>query len=203
MAYSETVSRNGEVTTGTTSDASALATLRTGQRRGATVEVAKDGKVTIIRTALRFGERDGEVIESKTVISLVPTVKQSRLTKTQYEDLSRIRASGTYARLSEDGSIHATMWRIPPSAAKRLLARGLAVAVGNTVRRLMPVDSEYLWNRDAGRPATRAELGLCDCAGPVVANTLRASVEVDWRRLGEEFDREHGWLWPDVKGWRR
>ncbi len=70
-------------------------------------------------------------------------------------------------------------------------------------RRLTPLESERFWNREAGRPYTRTELGLCDCDEPVVGGTLHASVRVDWERLGEEFDREYGDLWPELKGWRR
>ena len=33
-------------------------------------------------------------------------------------------------------------------------------------RRMMPLESERLWNREAGRPFTRTELGLCDCSAP-------------------------------------
>ena len=70
-------------------------------------------------------------------------------------------------------------------------------------RRMMPLESERLWNREAGRPYTRTELGLCDCGYPVTSGKLRASVAVDWQRLGEEFDREHGWMWPGTEGWRK
>lgn len=97
-------------------------------------------------------------------------------------------------------------------------------------RRMMPLDSERLWNTEAGRPFTRTELGLCDCAPPVTAGRLRASVATqpfrwrgmdaevweagrapcrrpsapaDWKALGEDFDREYGDIWPELKGWRR
>lgn len=135
MPYIHTVTRDGETATYAASDASALATLRRGQRYKATVEVAKDGTVTITRISLHFGERDGEVVERPIVVTLTPAMKQPRLTKTQYEDLGRVASANGRARL-EDGRIRASMWAIPPSVSKRLLERGLAVvseANGNVV----------------------------------------------------------------------
>lgn len=131
MPYIHTATRDGETTSYTASDASALATLRRGQRYKATVEVSKDGTVTISRASFRFGERDGEVVERPLVITLNPTVKQPRLTKTQYEDLGRVTSAKGRARL-ENGRIRAAMWAIPAAVSKRLIERGLAVVSEST-----------------------------------------------------------------------
>lgn len=126
MPYTEAITRDGNSVTVTVGDAHALTALRRGQRLGATVTAAKDGTVTITRTALRFGDTDGETRGHATAVTLRPTVKQARLTKVQYEDLERIAAARGNARM-RDGRIACGVWGIPPAAAKRLLERGLAV----------------------------------------------------------------------------
>jgi len=125
MTYTETVTGNGETVTGTIGDAGALSLLRRGLRLGSAVTAGKDGTVTITRTALRLNGED--VTESKTVVTLRPATKHARLTETQYEDLTRIRRAGPLARIDGDGRIRASFCHIPPSAAKRLFDRGLAV----------------------------------------------------------------------------
>jgi hypothetical protein len=127
MPYTETVTRDGESVTTTVSDAHALTALCRGRRLGATAAAAKDGTVTITRTRLVFGEADGEVLERVTVVTLRPTAKQPRLSRTQYEDLERIRRAQGRAELGRDGRIRAAMWAIPAGPATRLIERALAV----------------------------------------------------------------------------
>jgi hypothetical protein len=60
---------------------------------------------------------------------------------------------------------------------------------GQQLQRMMPLDSARLWNGEAGRPFTRAELGLCDCGEAVVGGKLRASIDPQpfrWRGMDVE-----------------
>lgn len=125
MTYTETVTNSGETVIGTLTTAGALSTLRRGLRLGSVVTAAKDGTITITRTALRLNGED--VIESATVVTLCPVAKQPRLTKTQYNDLCRIRSAGDRANLLDSGRIGDAFCQIGQSAATRLLDRGLAV----------------------------------------------------------------------------
>lgn len=125
MQYTETIARDGDTTTSSVSDAVALAVLRRGKRLGCTVTATPDGTVTIVRTVLHLAGED--VTETQAIVTLVPDAKPHRLTKTQYEDLVRIRKGGERTRLLPEGQIRASFWRIPTSAAKRLFDYGVAV----------------------------------------------------------------------------
>lgn len=126
MTYTETVTRDGDTTTSGISDTAALAVLRRGQRLGCTVTATPDGTVTIVRTVLHLAV-DDTVFETQVAVTLAPDTKPHRLTKTQYEDLQRIRMSGERARLLPEGRISASFWRIPVSVAKRLFNYGVVV----------------------------------------------------------------------------
>lgn len=123
--YTETITRDGDTTTATISDAAALAVLRRGKRLGCAVTATPDGTVTIVRTVLHLAGED--VTETRVTVTLVPDAKPHRLTKTQYEDLLRIRKASERTRLLPEGQISASFWRIPTSAAKRLFDYGVAV----------------------------------------------------------------------------
>lgn len=125
MTYTETITRDGDTTSSIISDTAALAVLRRGKRLGATATAAPDGTVTIVRTVLHLAGED--VTETQVTVALTPDAKPHRLTKTQYDDLNRIRHAGSYAQLREDGRIRGILCQIPPSATKRLLAHGLAI----------------------------------------------------------------------------
>lgn len=132
MSYTETITRGSETTTSVVSDTAALAVLRRGKRLGCAVTATPDGTVTIVRTALHLA---GEgVTETQVTVTLVPDAKPHRLTKTQYEDLIRIRKGGEHTRLLPEGRISASFWRIPASVAQRLFGYGVAVVTaGNRV----------------------------------------------------------------------
>jgi len=125
VSYVENITRDGETTTVRIGDASALATLRRGKRLGATVTANPDGTITIVRTALHLAGED--VTETQVTVTLTPDAKPAHLTKTQYEDLQRIRLAGDRARRLPDGRIAAAFWRIPQTAAKRLYDRSFVV----------------------------------------------------------------------------
>jgi hypothetical protein len=131
MPYTETITRDGETTTGRISDAGALSTLRRGKRLGATATVTPDGSVTIVRTVLHLTGED--VTETHVTVTLTPDAKPHRLTKAQYENLKWIRAAGSRAELRPDGRIGDVFCQLPPAAAARLFKHGLAVAVGARV----------------------------------------------------------------------
>lgn len=131
MTYTETITRDGETTTTSISDTAALAVLRRGKRLGCTVTATPDGTVTIVRTVLHLAGED--VTETQVTVTLTPNAKPHRLTKTQYEDLARIRIGGERTRLLPEGQISASFWRIPASAAKRLFGYGVIVTAGDRV----------------------------------------------------------------------
>lgn len=120
--YTETITRDGDTPT-TISDAAALAVLRRGKRLGCAVTATPDGTVTIVRTVLHLAGED--VTETQVTITLTPNVKPHRLTKTQYEDLRRIRSRDS--QLTPEGRIKGALCQLPPSAAKRLFDYGVAV----------------------------------------------------------------------------
>lgn len=147
------------------------------------------------RTSLAFGNRDGEVAERKTVITLTPALKQPRLTGTQFEDLQRIRASRGRAVLLDNGRIHAALWAIPPAAAKRLLDRGLAVisetdgrvVLGITGMLAAAAHEHQTWTThgsnevaDNGRAAGWHYFfsACCTCGGLSVTETSRGPVRL-------------------------
>jgi hypothetical protein len=99
------------------------------------------------------------------------------------------------------------------------LRHGLCTTL-NLPRRMMPLDSERLWNREQGRPFTRTELGLCDCSarptlpspGPLLPKGWKAETQINPGRVfttpdGEQHvycgPVENAWLWPDPKALRR
>jgi hypothetical protein len=125
MMYTETITRDGETTVSAISDAGALATLRRGKRLGVAVTATPDGTITIVRTVLHLAGED--VTETQVIVTLTPDAKPVRLTKTQYEDLQRIRHAGKHAQLLPEGSIRGILCRIPPATAKRLFDRGFAI----------------------------------------------------------------------------
>lgn len=128
MTYTETVTKDGETSTSALSDLGALNVLRRGLRLGASVLADRDGSVTITRTVLHPAGED--VTETKVIVVLRPEAKPSRLTRVQYEDMKRVQGSGKKARVTAEGRITCSgMCRIPTSAAKRLLDRGLIVVV--------------------------------------------------------------------------
>lgn len=130
--YTETITRDGDTTTARISDTAALAVLRRGKRLGCAVTASPDGTVTIVRTVLHLAGED--VAETQVTVTLAPDAKPHRLTKTQYEDLIRIRKGGEHTRLLSEGQICASFWRIPTSAAKRLFDYGVAfVTAGDRV----------------------------------------------------------------------
>lgn len=129
--YTETITRDGETTTSAISDTTALAALRRGKRLGCTVTATPDGTVTIVRTVLHLAGED--IIETQVTVTLTPDAKPHRLTKTQYEDLIRIRIGGERTRLLPEGQISAALWRIPTSVAKRLFGYGVIVTTGDRV----------------------------------------------------------------------
>jgi len=132
MTYTETITRDDETTTGRIGDAGALATLRRGKRLGAAVTATPNGTITIVRTVLHLAGED--VTEAQVTVTLRPDAKPARLTKTQYEDLQRIRHAGKHAQLLPGGSIRGILCRIPPAAAKRLFDRGFVVTTGTEGR---------------------------------------------------------------------
>lgn len=123
--YTETITRDGETTTASISDAAALAVLRRGKRLGCAVTATPDGVVTIVRTVLHLAGED--VTETQVTVTLVPNAKPHRLTKAQYEDLKWIRSVGSRAGMRQDGRIGDEFCQIPPSAAKRLFDHGVVV----------------------------------------------------------------------------
>lgn len=76
----------------------------------------------------------------------------------------------------------------------------------NLARRMMPMESGRLWNREQGRPFTRTELGLCDCGGPVTSGKVRASLfDAEVRAVDAKLRKAQAdlaWLSADLKGWR-
>lgn len=126
MPYTETVTRDGRTVTGPLSDAGAVTLVHRGRGLGAAVSAAENGTVTLTRTTLHPGMTDGEVGERTTVTTLSPTVRQRRLSPRQYEDLQRVHRRGSIP-VREDGSVFIPFYRIPPSAVRRLLDRGLLV----------------------------------------------------------------------------
>lgn len=131
MTYTETITRDGETTTGTISNAGALSTLRRGLRLGSAVTATPDGTVTIVRTALHLAGEN--VTETQVTVALTPDAKPHRLTKSQYENLKWIRTAGTRAELRANGRIGDVFCQLPPAAAARLFQHGLAVAMGTRV----------------------------------------------------------------------
>lgn len=123
MTYTETITRDGDTTTASISDTAALAVLRRGKRLGCAVTAAPDGTVTIVRTVLHLAGED--VTETQVIVTLTPDTKPHRLTKTQYEDLHRIRSRDS--QLTPEGRIKGAFCQIPASAAKRLFGYGVAV----------------------------------------------------------------------------
>ncbi|WP_194923164.1 hypothetical protein [Catenulispora pinisilvae] len=125
MPYTMTRSSDGQMHISTVTDVQALRILRRALRLHADVAADKHHTVTITRTRLIL---DGEdTAERRTVLTLRPEPRAPRLTRTQYEDLARIRQAGTAARLRPDGRIGGMFCQVPSAAARRLLDRGLAV----------------------------------------------------------------------------
>ncbi|MBS2531960.1 hypothetical protein KGQ20_04170 [Catenulispora sp. NF23] len=128
MPYTMTRSSDGQENGSTVTDGQALRILRRGLHLHADVAADKDHIVTITRTRLVLHGED--TAERRTVLTLRPEPRAHRLTRTQYEDLTRIRKAGEAARLRADGRIGGMFCQVPPSAARRLLGRGLLVATG-------------------------------------------------------------------------
>lgn len=120
MTYTETVTRNGETHTGTVTDTEALTLVRRARRLGYKATAAKDQTVTIVR------ERGNRAVAT---VVLRPQSATSRLSETQYRDLSIIEHEAKHARIA-DGAIRTLTCRIPPAATRRLIERGLIVASG-------------------------------------------------------------------------
>jgi len=128
MPYTMTRIGDGTETVSTVTDTQALRILRRALRLHAAVAADKHHTVAITRTRLVLDGDD--TAERRTVFTLRPVPRPPRLTRTQYEDLTRIRQAGSRARVLADGRIGGMFCQVPPAAAARLFNRGLAVADG-------------------------------------------------------------------------
>src|SRR2546423_3097746 len=128
MPYTMTRIGDGTETVSAVTDAQALRILRRALRLHA--EVAADKHHTVTLTLTRLVPDGDSAAKRRTVLTLRPAPRPPRLTRTQYEDLTRIRQAGNHARVLADGRIGGMFCQLPPAAAARLFNRGLAVADG-------------------------------------------------------------------------
>ncbi|MEV8396686.1 hypothetical protein [Streptomyces niveus] len=139
--------------------AAASLLTRVQARRGARVEPTRDGGAFIAWTVLRFGERDGDVVETECTITLKPLVPLGRLTQTIRADLDIIDAAPGRTRL--DASAHRIttgFHSIPPAATARLVERGwVVVEAGGSVR--LSLAARLALHADAHRTTTSEPIG--------------------------------------------
>ncbi|MEV6565897.1 hypothetical protein [Streptomyces kronopolitis] len=123
--FRETITHAGGTTTGEASEKHAEMLLLRATRREYRIEATRQGGALISWTARRFGTGE-QIIKIERAILLVPhRAAGAALTDTTLQDLDLIDSYRHSEYRPVESVILCGLWRIPPAATARLLARGL------------------------------------------------------------------------------